>query len=151
MPELTWETYEFERHEKSANWYAALWIIAAALAVVAYIADNYLVIGLVIITALVVTLYGAKEPRKIKVSLDSDSLSINNQVLSYDELTSFWIFERQEEAILSIHRKGFTKPSLNLFMPHEYMARARLLLRPRVREEEHEESLIDAVADKLKF
>ena len=43
------------------------------------------------------------------------------------------------------------RPSLRLIMPPEYAGTVRMLFRPSVTEEEHEESLIDLLAERLKF
>ncbi len=151
MRDVAWTTVEFYKHEKGGWWYAILWLLALALVVAAFLTENFLVVGLVIVAALVLTLYAAKEPEKLKVGLDDEALYINEKRFPLPEFSSFWIMDRGDHYILSLHRTGPLRTDLRLIMPPSYAGNVRMLMRPSVPEEEHEESLIDILAERLKF
>lgn len=151
MPELTWTTTEFKKHDKPQSWYIGLWAVAAVLAIAGIIFSSFLVVILVIVAALVLHIYAAKEPRSITVSLSEHDLVIGERVFPLGEFASFWIFRRRDHDIISLHRHGMIKPELHILIPPEKTPTARMLLRPQVPEKEHDESLIDVLADRLKF
>ena len=151
MNELTWQALEFERHDKSASWYIALWIIAIGLIGVAVITKAWLMIALVILGAIVLSMYAAKDPRMVTFSLTDNDLHIAQRIYPLERFASFWIFEGEEHDILSLTPRHFYQPHFKILLPKEYSSDARLLLRPRVDEEQHEESFIDALADRLGF
>jgi hypothetical protein len=152
MNELIWQAFEFEKHEKTGRWFAILWLAAALFAVIGIILESLLLVVFVLLAALVVSIYGAKDPRTLNIELSEDELSISGEVFPLENFSSFWIFEGSGgENTLSLHFESFVRPALKLFIPKEYTAQARMLLRPHVREKEHDESLIDILAERLKF
>ena len=108
-------------------------------------------VGLIIIAAIVVSVYAAREPQVLKIGIDDGTLYINNRSFPLKEFSSFWIFDRGDHHLLSLYRKSVTRPNLRIIMPSEHSASVRMLLRPSVAEQEHEESLIDLLAERLKF
>ena len=128
----------------------ALWIIAAGLVAVAFITESLFMGILVIVAALIVSLYAAKDPQTVTFSLDEKSLTIEGKPRPLDSFSSFWIFEREDNNLLSLAPKGL-RPAIKVALPKEHAADARLLLRAVIEEKEQEESAIEALADWLRF
>ena len=150
MNPITWQAAEFEKHEKPASWFVALWIIAAGLVAVAFITESLFMGILVIVAALIVSLYAAKDPQTVTFSLDEKSLTIEGKPRPLDSFSSFWIFEREDNNLLSLAPKGL-RPAIKVALPKEHADDARLLLRAVIEEKEQEESAIEALADWLRF
>ena len=150
MERIEWQAAEFEKHEKPASWFVALWIIAAGLVAVAFITESLFMGILVLVAALIVSLYAAKDPQTIAFSLDDKSFSIEGKPYPLESFSSFWIFEREESNLLSLAPKGL-RPAIKVALPKEHTADTRLLLRAVMEEKEQEESAIEALADWLRF
>jgi hypothetical protein len=148
---LTWQAREFEKHEKSAAWFVALWILVAGLAAVAVIMKAWLMIPVVLIGAILISIYAVKEPRMVTFILTENNLHVEQRIYSLGRFASFWIFEEEEHDILSLAPRHYFQPHFKIPLPKEYSSDARLLLRPRLEEEEHKESFIDALSDRLGF
>ena len=74
MAEIAWSTVEYYKYEKGGWWYAILWAVAVGFSLLAFFTDNYLVVGLIVIAAVVKTLYGAKVPQRLHIGLDDEAL-----------------------------------------------------------------------------
>lgn len=133
------------------GWYVALWIIAAGLAAVALITDSILMLVLVVVAALVVSLYGAKEPRILEFSLDEKSLRIDRKDYPLDTFSSFWIFEKKDHYLLSLDARKAFQPNLKIIIPPDKVGLVRRALSETLEEKEQDESLIEEIADRLRF
>ena len=152
MTTLTWQAPEFEYHAKSTQWFIALWIIAAGLVAVAIITKSFFMAALVVIGAFIFHLYAVKYPRTLTISVDPKVLRIENKEYPLERFSSFWIFERQgRNYLLSLAPKKSLQMHIALLIPEEHVPRARMLLRPTLPEVEHEESIIDTLADRIRF
>lgn len=150
MERIEWQAAEFEKHEKPASWFVALWIIAAGLVAVAFITESLFMGILVLVAALIVSLYAAKDPQTVTFSLDAESFSIEGKSYLLENFSSFWIHERGKENLLSLAPKGL-RPHLKAPLSKEHTAQARLILRSKIEEKEEAESAVEAFADWLKF
>ena len=150
MDTISWRALEFENHKKSGSWYAALWIVAAALVVVAILTKSLFMAIFVILAALVISIFAAKEPREIYFSLSETTITIDKKPHALEGFQSFWIFEREEVNILSLAPDNI-RPHIKVDLPKEITSDVRLFLRAAIEEEEHEESLVDNLADWLRF
>lgn len=149
--EITWQAPEFEKQKKPRGWYVSLWILFAALAAVGLITGSVLMLILMVLAALVVSVYAAKEPRMLSVRLQIDSLFFADKVYDLKDFESFWIFERSPFSTLSLNAKKRLRPHLKVLLPADKVQEVRQLLAAPLQEREQEESLTEALADKLKF
>ena len=106
---------------------------------------------LVIIAGSVISLFAIKEPRQFKFSLNDKSIKIADKSHPFESFSSFWIFEEENYNILSLASKKSLHPYIKIIIPKEYSPKAKLLLRASIEEKEQAESVMDALADWLKF
>ncbi len=152
MDEITWQTLEFEKHEKSGNWFVALWIIVAGLVVVSFLTKSLFMGILVIVAGAILSLFAAKEPREIEITLTGKRIILDGKPHGLDSFSSFWIFEEEDAySTLSLTSNKNFQPHLKIILPEEIISDVRMILRPTLEEEEQEESLIERLADWLKF
>lgn len=151
MDNINWQALEFHKHKKSPTWFAALWIVVGALVVVAVLTKSILMAILVILGGLVVSLFAIKDPREFTFVLNEKILAIDNTDYPLEDFASFWIFEEEEHNVLSLMPAKTFKTRLKIILPKEHTSNARLFLRAAVEEEEHQESLVEALADWLGF
>jgi len=149
---IKWRCLEYDYHPKTSDWF---WFVASGallIVIVAIIMRNFLFAALAIIAAFVVAILGTKKPQKINFIISTRGVEIGKQIYSYKELESFWINydpPRKKELIVKSKKKlvGLIKIPLDNIDPN--LIRKKLI---RVlKEEEVEESLVETIADWLRF
>lgn len=112
-PVFAWEAPEYEYIEKHPKWY---WVTGGALlAIVAYaiITNSVLMAITFILIGMLMYIFAEREPRQIRMEINSDGIVVDRQIYEYDGLKSFWIFYEVEHGfkVLSLH-------SQKTFLPH---------------------------------
>lgn len=148
---ITWQAYEYNQPERHPHWFWALWIFALALAAVAVILKSYLLAVFLVLSAGVVNIFALKPPSQFTFSLDGENLTIGDKIHPLKEFTSFWIFERADGNILSLEGKRFLNAHLHIPLADTNPQEVRELLAESLTEKEHEESLLDLLAERLKL
>lgn len=148
---ITWQAYEYQQPERHPHWFAALWIFALALAAVAVILKSYLLAVFLVLSAGVVNIFALKPPGQFTFSLGGENLTIGDKTHPLKEFTSFWIFERPDGNILSLEGKRFLNAHLHIPLADINPQEVRELLAVNLTESEHEESLLDLLAERLKL
>lgn len=87
---ISWTASEFIAHHKSFGWYALLNLGVVALAAIAWFVTKDLVASAVIVFAgIVLSLYGARQPRQLQYQLDDHGLTIQGRRYGYQGFRSF--------------------------------------------------------------
>ncbi len=148
---ITWQAYEYNQPERHPHWFAVLWIFALALAAVAVILKSYLLAVFLMLAAAMVHIFAVRPPSQYTFSLDAEKLSIGNKTHPLNDFTSFWIFERDDGNILSLEGRRFLNAHLHIPLADINPQEVRELLAESLAEKEHEESLLDLLAERLKL
>ncbi|MDP2652151.1 MAG: hypothetical protein Q8O94_03375, partial [bacterium] len=112
---LEWEGREYDHTPKSADWYWALGIIAAAIAVAAVLFSNYLFAFLIAAAAAAIALHAAKEPPLHRFRLVEQGLVIGEELHPFERMISFSVLEDIENELpplLSIKNETWLSPHL---------------------------------------
>ena len=151
---LEWDGREYDHNPKSADWYWALGIIAAAGTIALILFGEYLLAVLVVIAASVIAIHAAKVPPLHHFQLVDQGLIIGEELHPYERMISFSMLEDIEDKLpplLSIKNESWISP--HLMIPLEgvdadvvYMHFLR-----HVDEKEHQHTLSDLVAAWLGF
>lgn len=88
---VSWETPEYQRHDRPAWWYAIYALVAIGLVIVALVTDNFLFAIIIVITSFVIVLHDARTPQPVLISLTSEGLIVGNRFYDYDEIKDFAI------------------------------------------------------------
>ncbi len=151
MEKITWRAYEYEQPERPTNWFAALWILAGGLAIVAIILKSYLMAVFVLLAAGVVNITALRKPGLYDFSLDGEKLSIGGKNHELSGFSSFWIFEHSHVNLLNLESKKTISRGLQVPLGDINPNEIRKLLAEVLTESEHTESLMDTLAHWLKF
>jgi hypothetical protein len=150
-----WEGREYEYSPKSADWYWALGIIAAALTLAAILFGQVLLAILILAAATAIGLHAAKEPPVHTFRLLDDGLAIGSDLYPFGRMRSFSMLEHIEGAeppLLSIKTENWFTPHLVIPLTAELDADALYAyLLERVEEAEHPHSIVDLVAAWMGF
>ena len=149
-----WEGREYEHAPKSADWYWALGIVAAAGAVASVLFGNILFAVLIIIAASAIGLHAAKQPPLHRFRLIESGLIIGNDLFPYERMVSFSVLENADESrplILSIKTRDWSAPHLLVPLDGDDAEKIYAHFLHHVDEEEHPHSFTDLVAAWLGF
>jgi len=146
---LEWKTPEYIEHEKSADWYWYLALAVVLLLIFAAYQRSFLFGALVIIGWFTIMLYSARSPKVITVSIGEQGIFIEQNLYSWSNIKSFWIFNNKKEISLELKKTIALHAKIPLGETNPQIAREIIL--KFVPEKEQEESFIDNLSDLLKF
>ena len=149
-----WEGREYEHTPRSADWYWALGIIAAAGAIAAVLFGSYLLALLIVVAAAAIALRAAKEPPVHRFTLVEDGLMIGEEFHSFSRMISFTVFESIDGSLppeLSIKNDTWFTP--HLVIPLEGVDADLVYdhFLTHVDESAHQPTVVDLVAAWLGF
>ena len=151
---LEWEGREYDHTPKSADWYWALGIIAAALMVASALFGNYLLAFLVVAAASAFALHAAKQPPLHHFRLVEQGLAIGNDLHPFERMISFSILEDIEgklPPLLSIKNETWFSPHLVIPLEGVDADAVYAYFLQHVDESEHTHTFVDLVAAWLGF
>jgi hypothetical protein len=87
---ISWTASEYVAHDKSPGWYLALMIGAAGLSVLIYLmTHDFISVGVVLISALLIGSYGSRRPRQLEYRVDQHGIAIGGKNYSYRQFRYF--------------------------------------------------------------
>lgn len=112
-PVFAWEAPEYEYIEKHPKWYWITGAVLLAIVIYAIITNSILMAITFILIGMLIYIYAEREPRLIRMEINSDGIVADKIMYEHDDLKSFWIFYEIEAGfkVLSLH-------SQKTFLPH---------------------------------
>jgi hypothetical protein len=107
---VEWDAHVYEHKERSSDWFWAVGIIIASLAIVAIVFGNIIFGILIIVSAFALSLFINRPPEIIHMVIDENGVTRANIRYPYDTLHSFWVDE------IHPHKKILLR-SKKMFMP----------------------------------
>lgn len=96
---LVWQAYEYAHREKSSDWFWALGIIAVGGAIAAIFLHNLLFALVILIAAVAIGLFAAREPDLVTFEISRRGVRIDDTLYPYQNLEGFWIADFSLEHI----------------------------------------------------
>jgi hypothetical protein len=154
MPEnssLRWSAYEHEHIERGQDWYWALGVAAASIAIASILLSDMLFGLLVIIAAITIALYSRRPPDITTFEISDRGIRINDVMHRYREVLSFWVEDEHEHhrPLLLVDTTKFLSP--NLIIPIEGIdpRLVRAYLSERVKERHMKEPVAHKILEFL--
>lgn len=149
---IKWEEYEHDYNKKGADWFWFILSGALIVLIISILMRNFLFGVFSIIAAFTIMLMGSRKPKKLNFSIEAKGIKIESKLYPYEELDSFWLNydpPQKKEIILETKQKfgRYIKIPLGNIDPN--LARSHLI--KILKEEKHEESLMETIAEKLGF
>lgn len=91
MSRLEWEAREYAYREKGGDWFWAVGIIAASLAITAVLFKNTIFAVLIILGAFTLMVFAKRIPRLVKFSVDEDGIRADKLFYPWSSLESYWV------------------------------------------------------------
>lgn len=146
LENIRWETWEFEHKERSSDWFWAMGIISAALAIVAAAFGNFLFGLLIIIAAAAIMVINYHGPRHLSVELSSKGVRVGKELYHFSNLTAFALDEDEEPVRLVLHVNRIVFPHVKVDIAEEINPElVRKFLSLYLKEEEHHPTLSEAL------
>lgn len=114
--EVTWTASEFIAHEKDSNWYLALAGVSAVIAAIVYlITKDFVSVAVVVVAAILLGVYGARQPRQLEYHLDSHGIDIGSKHYSYADFRSFSVVPQGAFASIEFMPLKRFAPALSIY------------------------------------
>ncbi|MFH1402364.1 MAG: hypothetical protein ABIG87_01925 [Patescibacteria group bacterium] len=97
FPEIKWQALEYEYQQKTAEWFWAVWIIALGAAIASFLFNNILFGIFILLSAFSLSLFASRKPSLINFCLTKKGIRINEKLIPFSELQSFWIEENNSD------------------------------------------------------
>ena len=151
-PRISWEIEEYNHREKGPDWFWALGVIAIASAAIAVIFHDVLFAIFIIIAALVLGFYAAREPEVIEIAISDEGIRIRNFFHSFEKMKGFSIDENDLGNHLIIETSRVVAPVISIALPFTINPESlRQLLLTRLPEKEFKEQLHPRIMEHLGF
>ena len=149
-----WEGKEYERLDRTPDWYWALGIIVLACAAAAVLFADYLFAVVIIAAGAAIALHAAKEPPLHRFRLLDDGLAVGEEFYAFNRMTSFCVLEDIEgefPPLLSIHTEYWFAPHLHVPLAEVDADAVYAHFLTHVDESVHHPTFADVVATWLGF
>jgi len=113
---FSWETPEYEKHDRTKLWYILAIIVAFLLLLFAFLTGNFLFAVIIIITALVTILHDGREPDMVKIALTDEGVVVGRKFYDYDEFKDFAIVYKPKQGVKNLYFefKNVLRPRLSI-------------------------------------
>lgn len=110
---LEWEAYDRPHYERGPLWYWSMGGVGLALLVYAVVAANFLFALIVLMSAIVIYLSIASEPKRIKVVITDTGVLAGDQLYPYRDINAFWlVYEPPYVQQLYLQVKSVSRPQV---------------------------------------
>ncbi len=151
MKPLSWTTLEFEKKDRHPDWVWTVGLVSVLAAVVSFFYGNIFFGIFLVIAGAVTIIYALKHPKELSIIINETGVSINESLIDYKSITSFWLDETGKEAKLLLLVKTSFIPTLSIPLVGVSASQVRDALTPHVPEEEMRESRSVALFDRIGF
>ena len=149
---LEWEAPEYERSEKTSDWFWAVGIISISAAVTAIILNNVLFAIVILVGTFALTIHAVKHPPLLHIAISNRGIAINDIFYLYDTLDSFWVEENFHPQKVLIKSKKLFMTYIILPIPADLDGDAiRDELEKYLPEVQHHEPFLQKVFEYLGF
>lgn len=149
-PKISWEAPSFYYNPQKR--YLSLIIASLMLGTIAMLTfgDNILTSIFLILSSLVLLLYGSQKPAVSKIKVDQSGILVNDSMYCYKDLKSFWIdYDPRGQKELSLESAKWYMPYVKILLNDQNPVEVRSLVINFLPEKEHENSLVDQIGRRL--
>ncbi|RJO61156.1 hypothetical protein C4544_03515 [candidate division WS5 bacterium] len=99
---LSWRAPARPFRKKDRSYYTTIAIIVTLLALIALLAQEVLLIGVLLALTFVVYVLAFVAPEEVEYKISTQGITIGNHFYFWDDLNSFWFEEKEGEKLLHI-------------------------------------------------
>jgi hypothetical protein len=141
---LHWRAPEYEKYEKSRQWYLYVSLILLAVIAYAVYTDSPVMAITFILIGVVGYIFINRAPQVIDFAVTQEGIIIGREIYDFENIKSFWIFyEPHDIKVVSLHIKNKLMPYIHIPIHEENPIEIRRLLLKYIPEEKQDPSLMD--------
>lgn len=148
---LTWQASEYVHHDKRTAWHLGLFAIIAVLIAVAVVTHQWFSIGVFIVMAIALVVYGNKQPRVLNYAITDTGIEIDGKSYPFETFKSFSVIQDVAWHVIDLEPTKRFMPRLTILFEdsqHDAIVQA---LAAHLPEEDRQPDLIERLARYLKF
>lgn len=113
---MGWRVPEYDKHERTKNWYIMAGLAAMALIIYSLFSGNFLFAAIVVIGALVVIIHDGQEPLRVDFSITDQGVIVGRKFYDYDVLKDFSLVYKPHQQIKNLYFefKNVVRPRLSI-------------------------------------
>ena len=147
---IEWKTMDRPKHENAKDRIIIISILSAGFIIGGLLTQNYLFAIMMLLVALTLIMSTVKEPKEVTFAITAKGVRVESYMYEFENLKSFWVFyDPPYLKELSVESRKLLVPYIRIPLEDEDPVVIRQLLKGRIPERKHEESLIDIVARRL--
>ncbi len=145
---LRWSAYEHDHIERGSDWYWALGVAAACIALTSILFHNVLFAVLILLAAATIGMQARRPPEEVEFELSHRGIRVGGTMHLFEEVLAFWVEDHDvPRPLLLVDTTKFMSPNLIIPIedidPHD----VRAFLRERVEERPMKEPVAHKVLE----
>ncbi|MEK7464772.1 MAG: hypothetical protein AAB617_03290 [Patescibacteria group bacterium] len=151
--EINWRAAEYEHVRKSEAWYLFIIVASVTLIIFSLFQRNFFFAIFVVLASLMIIAFGRRKPQVFDFKINTEGVAIGKKITyHYDQLQGFSIRNRPGRLDeLIIRRKTPFNPFVRIPLDSKIASKARELLKDKLPETVHEDSLLELLGEWLGF
>ncbi|MBI4099244.1 hypothetical protein HY442_01790, partial [Candidatus Parcubacteria bacterium] len=134
------------------GWHLTVMGAAAIFAIFGVLTENPLFVVIVGLSAILILVYGSRQPALLSVRIDQAGITINQQRREWKELNSFWVSaDAGNRREIRLRTAQWLTPVLSIPLANQDPTAVREYVAEFLPEKEERPSLAELLADKLGF
>jgi hypothetical protein len=151
LNKVTWQAYEHPPQERSVDWFWGAGLIIVVGAILAIIFSNFLFAIIIVLGGGTLIHYQRRGPELMEFELNEQGVRAGKTFYPYENLDSFWVADKQAKTKLLLESKRTIMPLIDLPLDGADLVAVKTFLARHLKQEKHEESVINLLADWLGF
>ena len=150
--EIKWSAPEHEHIEREPKWFFGVGIFALALVIFAIWQKNFFFAFFIVLASILTMFFARRPPKHTNFKIDEKGMTIGNRFYGFRDFEEFAYRDlpgHRDEIILK--RKIFFNPIIKIPIDSRTAKGVLEILRGRVKEVDHEETLMELFSDWLGF
>ena len=116
-PRISWQIEEYKHREKGPDWFWALGVIAIASAAIAVIYHDILFAVFIVLAAVILGFYAAREPDVIDIAISDEGIKIRSFFYPYEKIKGFAVDEHDLGNHLLVETSRAVTPVISIALP----------------------------------
>lgn len=145
-----WQAKEYEKKHKDKKTLMIIYLIFFGLVVYSFFINNLLMSVLFILVGFIYYLFEKREPKECTFGITYEGIVVDDQVYSFDEIKSFWIFYNPGKIKeLSLESSKFFMPFIEIPLGSADPVKIHRIIREYIPEKEHHKPIIQIISKYL--
>jgi hypothetical protein len=149
---ISWRAKEFIEHDRSAGWYVMIVFGSILLAAIIYfITKDYFSVAATVTVGLIAAVYAGHKPKEIGYELTGRSIQVGDKAYNYSAFKSFSIAHEGSHTSINLEPVKRYRPPMALYFPPELEKQITNTLGSHLPLEDHQPSITDRLAHRMKL